>query len=223
MKAFWQISIFLFSLGIAAQAQDSCHVLVKGLQGSYTGGCKKGLANGKGEAKGVDSYSGYFKNGVPNGEGTYIWATGEKYVGTWYKGQKNGDGSLFCKIDGRDTVLAGMWNKDKYEGPKPLPPVVNNKYNIQNIFFNRNGDGSLIYIYITIAGGPNTTVSNLNIMTNSGIEFTSGSYHGFDKVSFPFICKISYSYKNAFMTGVNDCGAEFVIKQPGIWTVKIFN
>ena len=48
-------------------AQNPCKVLMKEISGSYSGECKKGLADGKGEAKGVDRYIGAFKKGLPDG------------------------------------------------------------------------------------------------------------------------------------------------------------
>lgn len=223
MKKKSFIVLLLVLSGMIVSAQETCKVLVKGLQGTYTGGCKKGLANGKGTAVGVDNYTGYFKKGLPNGEGTYIWASGEKYIGTWHMGQKNGEGTFYCKIDGRDTALSGLWTNDKYNGPKPVPPKILAKTNIQNIGFSRTGDGDVIYISIFLAGGSNNSVSNVSIFGSSGNEFTTGTYRGFEKVDFPFKCRITYTTRNAFRTGVNDCVAEFVITQPGRWDVRIMN
>jgi hypothetical protein len=45
---------------------------MKGLVGSYIGGCKNGLANGNGEANGAYHYKGAFKDGMPNGTGSII-------------------------------------------------------------------------------------------------------------------------------------------------------
>jgi len=57
-------------------AQSECKVLLPGLAGTYTGECKKGLADGEGVALGTDSYRGSFRKGLPDGEGPYTWATG---------------------------------------------------------------------------------------------------------------------------------------------------
>ena len=57
-----------------------CSVSVDSLKGEYNGDCKKGKAEGKGTAVGIDSYKGNFKNGYPNGEGKYIWKNGLCFI-----------------------------------------------------------------------------------------------------------------------------------------------
>jgi len=65
-----QAFLYFLSLSITAAAlSQSCEVKVDSLKGQYTGGCRKGLANGNGTATGIDSYTGDFKNGYPEGEG----------------------------------------------------------------------------------------------------------------------------------------------------------
>ena len=55
-------------------AQSTCQVKLDAINVSYTGECKKGYANGHGEAKGEkDSYKGGFKKGLPHGFGIYTW------------------------------------------------------------------------------------------------------------------------------------------------------
>ena len=44
-------------------AQDECKVLNSSIGVSYKGSCKKGLADGTGEAMGVDRYKGELKKG----------------------------------------------------------------------------------------------------------------------------------------------------------------
>ena len=41
-----------------------CKVKVKNLVGTYTSDCKLGLADGKGDAKGIEHYTGNFKDGL---------------------------------------------------------------------------------------------------------------------------------------------------------------
>ncbi|HEX5742262.1 MAG TPA: hypothetical protein VFY09_00005, partial [Flavobacteriaceae bacterium] len=61
---FLGISLF-FSESLFAQSD--CKVLNDSINQSYAGKCKKGLAYGKGIAKGIDTYEGNFKNGLPHG------------------------------------------------------------------------------------------------------------------------------------------------------------
>ena len=78
-------------------AQDDCKVLIDKLSGQYDGGCKKGLADGQGTAKGEDNYVGAFKKGLPHGTGTYTWANGDVYNGEFKKGLKDGQGKMTIK------------------------------------------------------------------------------------------------------------------------------
>jgi hypothetical protein len=73
-KALW-FMLILFS-GSILFAQEECKVLMPEISGSYTGKCKKGLAQGKGLAIGTDTYEGRFLKGLPDG-------TGKIYMGRW--------------------------------------------------------------------------------------------------------------------------------------------
>ena len=67
-----------------------CKVLITGISGKYSGGCRKGLAHGKGTAQGMDTYAGKFKRGLPDGTGIYTWADGSYYEGQWKAGKREG-------------------------------------------------------------------------------------------------------------------------------------
>ena len=53
LALLWMVSL------VGVKGQD-CKVAVDSLIGSYSGGCKKGFAHGKGEAKGINHYVGDF-------------------------------------------------------------------------------------------------------------------------------------------------------------------
>ena len=109
LLVFLCISFFVFS-------QD-CTVEMQALKGTYAGECKKGKANGKGKASGKDTYEGDFKSGLPDGEGTYTWANGNRYIGHFTNGLKEGKGNFFYKRENaKDSILAGYWLNDKYNG-----------------------------------------------------------------------------------------------------------
>lgn len=94
----------------------------KELQGSYTGECKKGKAQGKGKAVGLDSYEGDFVSGLPHGRGTYRWANGDEYIGEFQKGLKEGEGKLLIKRPGQtDSLVEGYWHYDRYTGKEEKP------------------------------------------------------------------------------------------------------
>ena len=57
-----------------------------------------------------DKYVGEFKAGVKNGQGTFTWANGDKYVGEWKDDKRNGRGT-FTWANGDKYV--GEWEDDK--------------------------------------------------------------------------------------------------------------
>jgi len=80
----------LFPLG--AIAQTACRVLDSELAGTYQGGCKDGLAQGYGEAKGSAEYRGDFHSGRKHGKGVKTWPSGDRYEGEFAEDRKEGVG-----------------------------------------------------------------------------------------------------------------------------------
>jgi hypothetical protein len=68
-KLFFVLLIITGS-NIYEQTGD-CRVAKASISGSYTGGCKNGLAQVKGVAQGIDRYEGQFVKGLPSGTGIY--------------------------------------------------------------------------------------------------------------------------------------------------------
>ena len=105
----------LFFVGLIF-AQD-CKVLKESISGSYDGDCKKGLAHGKGTAKGVDIYTGDFKKGLPHGKGIYTWEDGNVYKGDFKNGRMDGAGEMTVTEGGiKGIVKTGYWEEDNYLG-----------------------------------------------------------------------------------------------------------
>jgi hypothetical protein len=93
----------------AAAGQAPCRVLDPELQGSYSGGCKDGLAEGSGEVSGVAQYKGEFKAGRKHGKGVKSWPSGDRYEGDFVEDRKEGRGTYTW---GRGS----MWAGEKYTG-----------------------------------------------------------------------------------------------------------
>jgi len=95
----------------AAMAQPSpvCKVLDIEVQESYSGGCKDGLAEGVGTAKGIAEFHGEFKAGMIHGKGVKTWPNGDRYEGSFVEGRKEGTGKYTW---GPGTQWAG----ESYEG-----------------------------------------------------------------------------------------------------------
>ena len=226
--------LFMFSAHFSsAYSQNNCKVLKPGIDSTYSGGCKQGLADGRGEASGSDRYTGEFKKGLPDGTGIYIWHTGEKYEGEWKKGQRNGTGKYTIKYDGRDSVLSGIWGNDNYIGEKAIPPyVIQYRNGIVRVSCLRTGDLPLRINYKFARGGSTSentnTMSGLLLQGSSGSESQTGNYFGFENVAFPFEGNIKFSAPSLLSSPTESNAVtlnyelKFVINQPGAWTVTLF-
>jgi len=205
-------------------AQEDCRVLNPGIDSIYKGKCKKGFAHGKGHAIGKDTYLGRFTNGLPDGKGTYTWANGNIYTGDWLAGKRNGDGALIIKLEEKDSIVAGIWENDKYIGPKPIQPRVITKVGVDRYSFKYISDAKdRVLINILQNGMKNTTVTNFLMSGTKGIETTLGQEVGYDYIEFPVTIKVNYMTLNKLKTGEYHAIFEFEISEPGDWRVDIHN
>ena len=226
-KTLFRTSLYMLILfsGSIIYAQNDCKVLKPELSGSYTGGCKKGLAHGKGLAVGIDSYEGRFSKGLPNGSGTYRWADGAVYKGGWSKGNRDGKGSMIYPTDGLDSVVTGFWKNDKYIGKEIIPQfrVTKNqginRYSIRKI--NEVGSGFGVTLYL--AGRFNTDVDNFSMETSSGEKFDSGRKVGLENAIVPYSVSIKYRVWNTMHSQQHDVFFDFTINEPGTFEVTITN
>jgi hypothetical protein len=69
-----------------------CKVVDPELQGFYEGGCRNGLAHGKGYARGTAEYEGGFRKGLKHGKGVKTWPWGDRYEGEFVADRKHGKG-----------------------------------------------------------------------------------------------------------------------------------
>jgi hypothetical protein len=225
--------LMIASVFTEAYSQNNCKVLKPGIDSTYTGGCKKGLAEGQGVATGSDQYTGEFRKGLPHGKGTYIWNTGEKYEGEWKKGLREGTGTYTIRHDGRDSVVTGIWESDKYIGEKSVPPyIIKYRNGIIRVSCMRTGDQPLRVSYKFTRGGSTSThtspLSDLLLQGSSGNESRAGNNFGFESVTFPFEGKVKFTAPTALsQQGSKEAVTlnyelNFVINQPGAWTVTIF-
>lgn len=212
------LSIFILTCYASCViAQDDCLVLVPRIGVTYTGSCRKGLANGQGEAIGLDHYIGEFKRGYPEGFGTYRWQTGETYVGEWQKGLRNGQGTYTYKYIDRDTTITGLWKDDKYVGLEEIKPYqIEYRSGIGRVSCFRTGDRP--YVRYVFSRG---NISNLIMQGSSGTENFITSFTGYDQVKFPFKGTLKFTAPNAWMTAMLICELRLTINQPGAWVVTI--
>ena len=217
--------IILMGLQFTSFAQDSCKVLVPALSGNYDGGCKKGLANGKGKAVGTDSYQGQFKKGYPDGKGTYTWSNGDFYEGEWSKGLRDGEGTLHYKKEGKDTIISGIWEFDKYKGPKLIPPIVLSKQNVLRYTITKEGnDRNGVYVILMRDGKIMKYPGDFFIEYSSGYESSIRNFRGIQNPqTIPYTFKIRYTLGNR--NGLQQMYVTFDTKitQEGLWEITIYN
>jgi hypothetical protein len=203
--------------------QSTCKVLMPRIADSYTGSCKQGLAEGEGEAFGIDQYKGEFRKGMPDGQGTYVWQTGEVYKGGWKKGLRDGNGEYSFKYNGRDSLMAGIWKEDEFVGNKQVPPyVIEYRNSVGRVSFTRVGDRPYVKYKFSRNGSELNNLSNLLLQGSSGSESLSTAFTGYEQVIFPFKGKVVFNAPNSFMTSQLTCELRMTINQPGSWVVTIF-
>ena len=106
LAALCVVALLVVFAGVA-RAQG-CRVLDPELQGTYSGACVNGLAEGKGVADGTAHYEGEFRAGMKNGRGVKTWANGDRYEGDFVEDRREGRGVYAW---GR-----GPWQGERYEG-----------------------------------------------------------------------------------------------------------
>jgi len=211
---------FLGISGIPINAQSiGCKVNLPDISGTYSGGCKNGLANGKGIAQGVDLYTGQFREGLPHGNGTYTWSDGTYYEGTWRYGLKDGKGKLVYK----DSTLSGYWKADVYVGRALITSykVTRSQSVIRSTILKSEGAVNEIKMQFLRAGVANAGMSDFTIVYSSGEEFRTGPVIGLNNPHFPVDVKVMFRAYNYFHTSQYDVIFEFTINEPGTWDVNV--
>jgi hypothetical protein len=213
--------ILLFAGGYVSGQSSDCKVLIPAISGSYTGECKKGLANGKGVAQGIDHYEGHFSKGLPDGNGIYKWADGSYYDGGWKNGLKDGQGTF---VKG-DSTLTGIWKDDHYEGKKLTPPykIISarnvSRYTISKSIESENG----VKVKLLLGGRDNSEVDDFSMASSNGSEYRNMGIYGIQNSSVPVEVTIRYTTWNQLHSVQYEVLFEFTITAPGTWNVTLSN
>ena len=106
----------LMALAMPALSHD-CRVKDGYLLGAYEGGCDEHseLADGKGVAKGANSYDGNFVKGKPDGKGIYQWEDGSRLDGNFKDGKAHGNGVY---VSAKGARYEGRFVNGKLESMK---------------------------------------------------------------------------------------------------------
>ena len=225
MKTFKIIPLICFALLLLSQSNNltgqgtDCKVMLPGISGKYSGGCKKGLAHGTGTAQGMDTYVGKFRRGLPDGTGTYTWADGSYYEGQWKGGKREGTGVM---VTGESTQT-GYWKADKYVGEKIVAPyeIVRSESVVRHTIMRTNRANNDIRIKLMRGGIENSGLSDLTFAYTSGNEYKLGVSTGLQNVSFPVYLKIKFRAWNHFHTVQYDVIFECNINEPAPWDISI--
>jgi hypothetical protein len=217
--------IFIIVLIIAAgnlSAQNTdCQVNIPELSGTYQGGCKNGLAHGKGISKGTDSYEGQFIRGLPDGRGTYKWANGIYYQGDWKAGKREGRGKMVYP----DSVVNGYWKNNAYIGKEqPVPYKITSTLSVARYSVNKTNEVAPgVRLRLMQGGMDNTIIEGFSMISDSGSEYKSGNYYGLENVRFPVNLKIKYRSWNQLRTQQFNVIFELEIIEPGTWEIILTN
>ena len=207
---------------LSAQETNECKVLLPELSGEYSGGCKKGLANGNGIAKGTDSYKGSFKKGLPDGKGVYTYASGAVYEGMFKFGKREGLGKLTYVNEGKETTEEGIWKENSFIGKAPDPAYeIIRKQNILRYSFYKTSDPRNMVMVKILRNGTTIYPDNLLLSCSNGSIIQQRSFTGFEQMQFPFTGNIKYSLLTAFNNSYVDYELDFVINEPGSWEITL--
>ncbi|MFM2359803.1 MAG: hypothetical protein RLY16_1796 [Bacteroidota bacterium] len=175
------LTILLLICHVIATGQN-CKVVVDSLVGNYTGDCKKGLAHGKGEAKGINHYIGDFVKGYPEGVGKCDWSNGNWYEGEWKEGKFNGHGTFHQHTINSDSAieLSGFWKNGIYVGIYEKPYFIQSETNNISGIAVRKVDEAFQQIAIqvkTTTGGALSNYSNIIPKAKlTNVQVFAGSY-----------------------------------------------
>jgi hypothetical protein len=233
MKKLVLISILFFVFVMNGFSQFDCKVLVDNLQGQYNGDCKKGLANGEGSAKGIDTYIGNFRKGFPNGFGVYTYENGSNYIGKFRKGLKDGYGLKNTITEAGDLVqYYGLWMADSLivpddsralfkvnlsKGIKIVDPKLTRDISKKNeVWINFQVDGvidkSVIFENAEISNGKQIDTKERSLNTLVAFE---------DIKEFPVTINLKYQIRKTEQLFMVDCETEIILFTKGLWEINI--
>ncbi len=223
---WFSLVLIVFSMSFAkiTMAQDNveCKVLLSQLSGEYKGECKKGLANGIGEAKGTDRYEGSFKKGNPHGKGIYYYSNGAVYEGGFLNGKRHGKGKLSFYVEDKLIIEEGIWEADNYIGKKPEPPYeITLKQNVSRYNFLKTSDPRSMVMIKIIRNGTAIYPDNLTLAGSTGSIIQQRSFTGFEQLQFPFSGSIKYSLLTPLYNSYIDYEFNFIIRDPGSWVITL--
>lgn len=203
---------------------QECEVGVEALKGKYEGACKKGKADGKGKATGIDIYEGEFRSGLPEGKGKYTWASGSWYEGEWQKGKRAGKGDMHYMTSHGDSVITGFWKKDEYIGLYEKPYEIISRGSATNLEVRLVKNDTRNEINLSVGQVLNQVLNQVKPVLNN-VVILKGSFgdridntSALNKNSYAFK-QVSFPFRAVFTFGNGSVEVEFY--QAGSYLVDI--
>lgn len=234
-RGLWSLPIFVINMKVKilliavfvplfVAAQETCKVLLPALDSVYVGACKKGQADGFGEAWGKFYYKGKFVNGYPQGEGRAEYRDGTVYTGSWKSGLRNGKGTLTYQENGRVLEKTWIWKNDvKQKEVFPQAYRIISQRNIGRLRVYNQGGANGVWFQPNSDGGVTTDFQDFSVSGNSGREMIQRPKIGYEEVTFPFKGSVRFKAWNKLRTAQYELYLEIEITQPGNWVVEIQN
>jgi hypothetical protein len=198
-------------------------VLKKELVGKYEGHLQNGLAQGKGVAQGLDTYTGNFRKGLPNGEGVYTDYEGNVYKGSFVNGYKEGKGELTVREAGKEMILKGYWESDKYVGLDNSGQYeVSNKTGSVTPRIFSAGAGNKVEITIIDPVTFEFITGSILVKGDANLRTTFGRYY-YEDAAFPIEFDIQYNCNNKIGTSITANTIRIRINKPGYWIITLRN
>ncbi len=216
--------IYSFSPNETLVDAQKCKVLKESINLEYEGDCKKGLAHGKGIAKGKeDYYKGSFKKGLPYGKGKYVYGNGEFYQGDFKNGMRHGTGVMYTLNEETGAIeknKLSRWKEDVF-----LMEIMEEKYKIirqRNLVSvnpkKKDEKRNRVEIHIRNA----VEIQELTVIYDVGsyLKLREDRFV-IDYVEFPIKLVINYTSTNKFNANRISTVVEIEIESPGDWLVDL--
>ena len=219
------IIIMLMTSLSAARAQDTatCKVLLKEIAGSYSGKCANGLAQGKGTARGRDTYTGSFSEGLPDGKGVYTDSAGSVYKGYWKKGLKHGSGKFTTKTNGKKSTLTGYWSNGDYAGEfNPDEEYrITSRIGLDEVTIRKIDDNENAIDLVFFRADKREIPRDLSIDISSGNQVPQSLKVVLMNYNLPFRSMIRFTVPVGIIR--KDCNLGLMVLKPGHYEVTIIN
>jgi hypothetical protein len=217
------MALLSISYSYAQPGDSTCKVLLGEISASYKGGCKNGLADGKGVAEGEDYYVGAFKHGLPEGKGVYKYKNGNVYSGKFKNGLKDGKGKFRYKADEKVMVVSGYWKGGDYVGlEKPFADYrISNLSGIEYYSITKKTDTVNIIEMSFERVMEKYLPRDLTMNISSGYQMEQNRKIIIQNYSFPFTCELHFTIP--FKLQRRHCFLTYLILNPGKYEVFISN